>query len=170
MWLRKAYQAHRFTTIVIIFFFTLQLLNNIRQDIAISPWYAYGMYSKPEMVDTGIRAVTIIVNNYTLDPLDFMPQVWDKIAQPLLLYCDHVAWNQFVYETDIRRLMPFVNEQNFSNYIARQAFVAWYCRYLEKITNKKIESLYAEVASYAFEQGYWHKTSVVETLEIPNHE
>lgn len=160
MWLKQTYRTHRFTTVVVILFFTVQLLNNIRQDIAISPWYAYGMYSEPAQADSGIRVVTIMLNNHLLNPVDYMPQVWDKMAQPLVLYCNQEAWNQYVFKTDIKRLLPFTTEKNFSNTITRAEFSDWYFGYLENITNQKLEKLEAELATYSFEQGVWQKTAV----------
>ena len=47
MYLKKLYKHNKFLfTVIVILFALLQLINNIRQDIAISPVYSYGMYSE----------------------------------------------------------------------------------------------------------------------------
>lgn len=161
MWLKNAYQSNRLLTSFIVLFFAIQLINNIRQDIAISPWYAYGMYSQKVLSDTGIDVVSLCINGKEQKPSDFMPQVWDKIAQPLILYSKQAFWNQYQFQTDIHRLIPFANQEHFINHITDNDFYIWYCNYIESITHITIRELKWEYAIYSYDQGNWIKTKVI---------
>ncbi len=168
MWLKKAYQSNRFITILVIIFFTIQLINNIRQDIAISPWYAYGMYSEKVLSDTNVAVVTLTVNGKQLQPTDFMPQVWDKMTQPLLLYYRQAEWNQFLFETDIQRLLPFSVQEHFINHISVNDFDNWYHHFIENIIHVSVHELNGEYALYSFDQSNWHKIKTLVQIQSIN--
>src|SRR4051794_27065993 len=107
MYLKRLYRHNKFLFIIIVLFVLAQLINNIRQDIAISPVYSYGMYSekiKPLHVYT---VPEIFGDGKQLKAKDFSPQQWDNITLPVIEFYAQRQWNLYQWQHDIKRLLPF---------------------------------------------------------------
>jgi hypothetical protein len=164
MWICDVWREKPKLSIFIILFFIIQIANNLRQDIAISPFYSYGMYSSVAHTDSPVNAVFIMVDNQQLNPLDFQPQVWDKITYPLVCFSKAKIWNKHLFETDINRLIPFVESERFTKMISEKEFQLWYKNYLEKIVDRRIETLDASIYKYQFENGKWRVLQLIYSI------
>lgn len=130
MYFRALYRHNKLLCIVITLFALAQLVNNIRQDIAISPIYSYGMYSEVITPRQEYRVPEIVVNNKLLRTQDFTPYQWENIALPLVMYDEQKTWNPDLWNADIKRLLPFADSTHFVNHITEVQFNSWYFRHL----------------------------------------
>lgn len=152
MYLQQLYRHNKWIFIAIIVFMMGQLLNNIRQDIAISPFYSYGMYSEKMYPQSHYTVCKIVVNGKTLETKDFTPQQWDNITLPLLKYALQQSWNKQIWQTDIHRLMPFADSNRFTNNLSLQDFEAWYKTYLVHQLHQPVKNLQATLIATPFKQ------------------
>jgi hypothetical protein len=150
MYLKRLYRHNKFLAVIIVSFALAQLINNTRQDIAISPIYAYGMYSEKIAPLPTYHVPEIFINSRQLQTKDFSPQQWDNIMLPVSLFYKQKEWNLAMWQTDIHRLIPFADSSKFTNNISEPEFKKWYKNHLEYLLNKKIDTLEIAFRHYFF--------------------
>ena len=150
MYLKQLYRHNKLLFLVIILFALAQIINNIRQDIAISPIYSYGMYSSKIKASDFYSVPEFFVDGVQLQTKDFSPQQWDNISQPVAKFYAQQYWNQNVWQKDIQRLLPFADSSKFVNNISEQDFRTWYKRHLESVFNREIDSVDILFTGYHF--------------------
>ena len=148
MYFNKLYRQNKWWGIAVLAFAVVQLGNNIRQDIAISPFYGYGMYSEKMTADSVYQVYEISVNKKILLAKDYSPQQWDNIMQPVILFYKQQQWNGYVWQTDIRRLLPFTDSANYMNHFSEPEFRVWYQQRLHQYTNTIIDQLIIKETIY----------------------
>ena len=152
MYLKKLYNHNKLLCLLIALFALAQFINNIRQDIAISPLYSYGMYSERMMPETVYSVPEIFVNDTMLRTKDFSPMEWDNIMQPVIKFHAQYNWNVNLWKQDIHRLVPFADSVNFVNQLDESQFKAWYQQHLENILQKQIDTLKIVLTNYSFDE------------------
>lgn len=152
MYLKKLYQHHKGWFVLIVLFATAQITNNIRQDIAFSPIYQYGMYSEYISPKDTLGVYEITVNGKLLQTKNFSPQGWDKIVLPIRYYANSTCNNSGIYYTDIQRLLQKIyittDSSNFIFPFDKYLFLKWYQPYLSSIINEKIDSMQINYVLY----------------------
>src|SRR5689334_20502182 len=141
MYLKRLYQHSKFLFTIIVLFALAQLINNVRQDIAISPIYSYGMYSEQIKPLSSYTVPEIFVNGTQLQAKDFSPQLWDNITLPVTEYYTQQQWNQSQWQQDIHRLLPFTDSSKFVNHISENEFQQWYHEHLHTLLQRHIDSV-----------------------------
>lgn len=126
MYFKALYRHNRLLCLAIALLALAQLVNNIRQDIAISPLYSYGMYSEVMDPQPVYLVPEIFVNGRLLRTQDFTPYQWENIALPLVMYRAQQTWNPALWHADIQRLLPFADATHFVNHLDDAGFNAWY--------------------------------------------
>src|SRR5438874_750097 len=122
MYLKRLYHHNKFLFIIIVLFALAQLINNVRQDIAISPVYSYGMYSEQIKPLHFYVVPEVFIDGKQLQAKDFSPQQWDNITLPITEFYAQHQWNLYQWQHDIKRLLPFTDSSKFVNYITEQGF------------------------------------------------
>ena len=150
MYLKQLYQHNKILCAAKKLFALAQLINNIRQDIAISPIYSYGMYSSRIMPADFYNDPEIFVNGKQLKAQDFSPPQWDNITLPVTQFYAQESWNLHQWQQDIHRLLPFTDSAKFVNNISEKQFKAWYATHLQTILKRKIESVSIVFTNYHF--------------------
>ena len=137
MYLKRLYKQHTGWFIIVVVFTVAQIINNVRQDIAFSPIYQYGMYSEYISPNDSLYGYDIIVNGKPLQTSDFSPQQWDKISLPLRYYANSYCNNSNIFNTNIKRLLQKISiTADSSKYVSgfsENAFMNWYKSYLSGI-------------------------------------
>lgn len=133
-----------------LLFAIAQLVNNIRQDIAISPVYSYGMYSEKISPVSTYTVPEVFVNGKQLQTKDFTPQQWDNITVPVSKYYEQKEWNSAVWNTDIYRLLPFSDSTKFLNSLTEIQFQKWYKNHIAFILNEKVDSVNIAFSNYQY--------------------
>lgn len=151
--------------LTIILFVVAQLANNIRQDIAISPLYSYGMYSEVIEPDSLYVVPEIFVDGKQLQTMNFTPMEWENISFPVTLFYQQKDWNNKIWQKDIHRLLPLTDISKFTNHITEQEFREWYKSHLQSVLKKDIDSTEILFSTYAFDGNGLHKIK-----SIPAHE
>ncbi len=134
MYLRKLYHHNKALFVLVFIFALVQLVNNIRRDAAISPVYAYGMYSEVMTPQREYLIPRVTVNGKPLYVGDFSPQEWDKIYLPLILFRRQEQHNKAVYTNNILPLFHFGDAAVYTNQMSTATFDNWYRQYLQTIT------------------------------------
>ena len=158
MYLKKLYRHNKLLFIILVLFALAQLINNIRQDIFISPIYSYGMYSiqiKPTQFYT---VPEIFADGRQLEAKDFSPQQWDNITLPASEFYAQDQWNLYQWQHDIKRLLPFTDSSKFVNHITEQEFKQWYHQHLQSLLHRHIDSV-----NIIFSEYYFNDTSFIRT-------
>ena len=150
MYLSKLYQHNKFLFIIICLFALAQLINNIRQDIAISPVYSYGMYSEQIKPLPFYTVPEIFIDGKQLQAKDFSPQQWDNITLPVTEFYAQQQWNVYQWQQDIHRLLPFTDSSKFVNHITEREFKQWYHQHLESLLHRQIDSINIVFSKYHF--------------------
>lgn len=151
MFLLKLYQQHKGWFFFVLLFILIQLINNIRQDIAISPFYQYGMYSQKIVEQKSYEVYEVEVNGNVLQTQNFSPQEWDKIILPLQMNASQKQWNSNVYSSTIKRLLHTNDSTIYVNRnYSEDEFNDWYKDYLQNIINKKIDSVSVKTKTVSF--------------------
>lgn len=150
MYINRLYKHNKFVCILVVLFAFAQLINNIRQDIAISPFYSYGMYSEHMPVRQTYTVPEILVNGKQLQTKDFTPQEWDNITVPVSKFYEQKEWNTAMWRADIHRLLPFSDSTIFLNQLNENDFKSWYKSHLANLLNRKIDSVAIDFNKYNF--------------------
>ena len=150
MYLKQLYHHNKFWFAVIVLFALLQVINNVRQDIAISPVYSYGMYSEKISPAESYTVTEIFVNGKQLTPIDFTPQQWDNISLPVSMYQSQADWNLAVWQQDIHRLLPFADSVHYVNDITDKQFNAWYKLHLQSVLGYTVDTVNIQFNKYLF--------------------
>jgi hypothetical protein len=158
MYLKKLYRHNKFLFAVIVLFALAQLINNIRQDIAISPIYSYGMYSSKIYPHQFYTVPEVFVDGKQLQTKNFSPSQWDHITFPVKRFYEQGEWNLYQWQHDIHRLLPFADSTKFINTMTEDQFKEWYHRYLETFLLKNIDSVNILFANYYFNDTTFIKT------------
>jgi hypothetical protein len=161
MYLKKLYHHNKFWFIIVVLFALAQLLNNIRQDIAISPVYSYGMYSEQINPLPFYTVPEIFIDSKQLQAGDFSPQQWDNITLPVTEFYSQQKWNLYLWQQDIHRLLPFTDSSKFINDITGKEFKKWYHQHLQSLLHKHVDSV-----NIIFSKYYFNGTSFVRTSEL----
>lgn len=159
MYLKQLYQHNKWLFCAIVLFITGQLSNNIRQDIAISPVYSYGMYSMPVTPSNSYTVPEIFINGKQLQAKDFSPQQWDNIILPVTKFNAQQNWNLNQWQQDISRLLPFSDSLKFVNNITEAQFRKWYSKRLLSISDQPADSVCIAFASYYFNGSFFIKAT-----------
>ncbi len=171
MYLKELYQHHKGWFVVVILFATAQLVNNIRQDISLSPIYLYGMYSAYISPNNMHDVFEIDINGKTLQAKDFSPQQWDNIILPLKYYSNSAGNNNNMYANDIKRLLQqfhiTADSSKFIYPLDKNRFMIWYKSYLSSLLKKKVDSLQISYSLYKFDSTF-HKIQSRPFTEICN--
>lgn len=157
MYLSRLYRHNKILFLLIVLFAFAQLGNNIRQDIAISPLYSYGMYSEVIKPKSLYIVPEIFVNGKQLQTKDFTPMEWENISFPVTQFYRQKEWNNEVWKTDIHRLLPFTDSSKFANALTEMEFRQWYKRHLQSILTEHIDSTAISFSTYAFDGETLHK-------------
>jgi hypothetical protein len=158
MYLEKLYQHNKLLFIIIVLFALAQLINNMRQDIAISPVYSYGMYSEQIRPLHFYTVPEIFADGKQLQAKDFSPQQWDNITFPVTEFYTQQQWNLSQWQQDIHRLLPFTDSSKFVNHITEQEFKRWYHQHVQSLLGRNINSV-----SIVFTRYYFNGTSFIRT-------
>lgn len=154
MYLKKLYKQHKGWFIIVVIFSAAQIINNVRQDIAFSPVYQYGMYSEYLSPKDTLYVYDVIVNGKQLQASNFSPQQWDKISLPLRYYANSYCNNSNIY-TNIKRLLQKISiVTDSSNYVFpfdETGFMNWYKPYLSGMIKQNISSLQVNYSLYKFD-------------------
>ena len=150
MYIIKLYRHNKLVCIIVILFVIAQLVNNIRQDIAISPVYSYGMYSEKISPVSTYTVPEVFVNGKQLQTKDFTPQQWDNITVPVSKYYEQKEWNSAVWNTDIHRLLPFSDSTKFLNSLTEIQFKKWYKDHIAFILNEQVDSVNITFSNYQY--------------------
>ena len=158
MYLKHLYRHNKLLCIAITLLVLAQLINNIRQDIAISPLYSYGMYSEIIKPDSIYTIPEIFVNGARLRTRDYTPLQWENIALPVNMFYEQQQWNLNVWQTDIKRLLPFADSVHFVNTLTENEFKDWYRQHLQTVLNTQIQTLNIDFTAYSFDGQQLHQT------------
>jgi hypothetical protein len=150
MYLKKLYRHNKFLFIIIVLFAIAQLINNIRQDIAISPVYSYGMYSEQIKPLPFYTVPEIFINGKQLQAKDFSPQQWDNITLPVTEFYAQQHWNLFQWQQDIHRLLPFTDSSKFVNHVTERGFKQWYHQHMQSSLHRHVDSVNIIFSKYHF--------------------
>jgi hypothetical protein len=150
MYLSKLYRHSKLLFIILSLFALAQLTNNIRQDIAISPVYSYGMYSEQIKPLPFYTVPEIFVDGRQLQTRNFSPSQWDNIALPVTDFYTQQQWNLYQWQQDIHRLLPFTDSSKFVNHITEKKFKEWYHKHLQSLLHRNIDSVNITFSKYHF--------------------
>lgn len=148
MYLKRLWWHNKFLFGLLVLFAAFQILNNIRQDVAFSPTYTYGMYSQVIRPQKKYIVPEIIVNGRVLQTKNFTPQQWDKIIQPIVLFQKQDEWNRAEFNIYIGRLLHIEDSGYYVNELSQAAFNEWYKKYLSAIIDANISSLSLQFQEY----------------------
>ena len=155
MYLKELYRHNKGWFIIVILFIVVQLINNIRQDVSISPIYQYGMYSAYIPSKKVFDVFEVKADKRILQPKDFSPQQWDKIILPIRYYANSGRNNNAMYDQDIKRLLNKLHitaeSSNFIYSFNEYAFINWYKPYLSSIIKEKIHHVEINCVQYQFD-------------------
>lgn len=169
MYLKELYKQSKGWFIVATLFIIVQLVNNIRQDVSLSPVYQYGMYSKYISPKEPQGVFEINVNGKILQPENFSIRQWDKIILPLRYFAASKCNNNTFYEHDVKRLFQKIyiiaDSSQFIYPFDTSAFFKNYQPYLSYVTNEKIKSLHINYSIYQLDSSF-HKTQTGPLREI----
>jgi len=161
MYLLKLYRHNKLLFIIIALFALAQLVNNVRQDIAISPVYSYGMYSEQIRPLHFYTVPEIFIDDIQLQAKDFSPQQWDNITLPVTEFYTQQQWNLFQWQQDIHRLLSFADSSKFVNHITEQEFKQWYHQHMQSLLHRHIDSV-----NIVFSKYYFNDTSFTRTNKL----
>ena len=150
MYLQKLYIHNKKLCILLTLFAAAQIINNLRQDVAISPIYIYGMYSEKMNPKNEYIIPEIFVDDAQLQAKNFSPYEWEKVMQPIILFNKQNAWNNDLYQKYISRILYTNNKNFYENNISQKQFDDWYKIYLENNLNKKIKTVSVKFKPYLF--------------------
>ena len=150
MYLKKVYRHNKLLFAAIILFAAAHLINNIRQDIAISPLYSYGMYSQRITPSNSYTVPEIFVNGKQLQTQNFSPQQWDNISLPVTKFYAQQDWNLNQWQQDIHRLLPFTDSLKFVNSLNETDFKNWYKLHLQFVLKQPVDSVQTVFTDYFF--------------------
>lgn len=158
MYLKELFLQSKIWFTLVAIFIVFQLVNNLRQDVAISPVYQYGMYSAPIPPRPLYSSFEVKVNGRVLRPEHYTVQQWDKIILPLVYYSNAGCNNKMIYDNNIRRLLSYVgitaDPSNFIYPYNRQAFLEWYRLYLSSFIGEEAYSVEVNVNKYRFDSSF----------------
>src|ERR1043165_5318387 len=97
MYIRRLWLHNKILCSVVILFASFQLINNVRQDIAFSPIYTYGMYSETLLPQKKYTVPEITIDGSLLQTRNFTPEEWDDIVQPVALFSQQQRWNRLQF-------------------------------------------------------------------------
>ena len=135
MYLSRLYRHNKILFLLIVLFAVAQLVNNIRHDIAISPFYSYGMYSEVIKPDSVYKVAEIYVNGKQLQSKDFTALEWENISFPVTQFYRQEEWNKKIWKQDIHRLLHFTDSSKFANNLTDDDFLQWYKLHLQSVLN-----------------------------------
>jgi len=150
MYLKQLYAANKIWFIIIMLFIIIQVAMDVRQDIAASPVYHYGMYSNKISPQKEYSVIEIYVNGMQLQAKDYSPYIWDKINQPAELFKTQQAWNTDLWNTDIKRLLHIRDSTRYVNHITAQQFNSWYKNYVAGILYKAVDTIAINTSTWTF--------------------
>ena len=148
MYLKRLWLHNKILCGLLVLFAAFQILNNIRQDVAFSPAYTYGMYSQVMHPQKKYIVPEINVNGRLLQTKNFTPQQWDKIIQPVVLFQRQDEWNRAEFNTYIRRLLHFEDSSHYVNGLSQAQFHEWYKEYVSAVIHSNISSLSIQFHEY----------------------
>jgi len=148
MYLKRLWLHNKILCGLLVLFSAFQILNNIRQDVAFSPAYTYGMYSQVFHRQKKYIVPEIIVNGRVLQTKNFTPQQWDKIIQPVAIFQKQSEWNRAEFNMHIRRLLHLEDSSHYTNGLSEAGFNDWYKQYLAAILHANISSLSLQFQEY----------------------
>jgi hypothetical protein len=132
----------------------MQLFINVKRGLVVSPFYHYGMYSKPMAADTTYQVAEIYVNGRLLRSDAYTAQQWDKIIQPVVLYQNQQSWNSYLYNEQVARLLHIQDSLPYTNRLTKAGFAAWYRTYLESFAvQESVQHLKVTFSQYRFTIG-----------------
>jgi len=135
---------------VIIIFIAGQLFINYKRGLVFSPFYHYGMYSSIIKPATQYNITEVFVDSERLAAKDFSPQEWDNIMQPVIKFDEQKKWNDELWQTNIKRLLPFADAAKFNNNITKEEFDQWYQSHLQNLLDRKINKIDMISGNYDF--------------------
>ena len=148
MYLKRLWLHNKILCGLLVLFAAFQILNNIRQDVAFSPAYTYGMYSQVFRPQKKYIVPEIIVNGRVLQTKNFTPQQWDKIIQPVAVFQKQSEWNRAEFNFYIRRLLHIEDSSHYTNRLSQAGFNDWYKQYLSAIIHANISTLSIQFQEY----------------------
>lgn len=151
MYLQRVYKHNKWLCLFLILFAAAQVINNLRQDAAISPVYVYGMYSEVISPEPMYGVPEIFVDGIRLHTSDFSPFEWEKIVRPIMLFKKQYEWNNTLYDDYISRIIHTNNKKLYINTTTQQQFDDWYKPYLEGCLHKKINDVSVKFSLYSFD-------------------
>ncbi len=166
MYLKKLYQQNKFWFVIVSLFAILQLVNNIRQDVAITPVYQYGMFSEVVKPEKNYLVFEFFVNGTLLQTKNFSPQQWDKIIVPIQLFSKQKEWNSYWFHNDIQRLLNVSDSSKYMNDISQQQFNNWYKDYLQALLNEKVNSVIIQFNQYQFNESQFIKLQTINSYSV----
>jgi hypothetical protein len=150
MYFKKLYDHNKILFVIILMFVFAQLFNNIRRDAAISPIYAYGMYSAIIKPKNYYIVPQIQVNGKPLESKNFSPQQWDKIELPLHFFRSQQQFNYELYATHIQPLLGVNDSSKYINQLTPTQFDKWYKKYLTTFLPETADSIQVIWQQYFF--------------------
>jgi hypothetical protein len=92
----------------------------------------------------------VFVDGERLAAKDFSPQEWDNIMQPVIKFDEQKKWNDELWQTNIKRLLPFADAAKFNNNITKEEFDQWYQSHLQNLLDRKINKIDMISGNYDF--------------------
>ena len=150
MYLQQLYRHNKTLCVLLVLLGAAQIINNLRQDVAISPIYVYGMYSEKMQPKPEYTVPEIFVDDVQLQAKNFTPFQWEKMVQPIILFNKQEIWNNDLYKNYISRIVYTKNKHLYVNNISQKQFDDWYKSYLENNLHKKIKGISVKFSTYLF--------------------
>ena len=167
MYLKRLWLHNKALCWLVILFAAFQLINNIRQDVAFSPVYTYGMYSQVIKPQKKYVIPEITVNGVLLQTKNFTPQQWDKILQPVLFFSKQETWNRLQFNKYIHRLLHIEDSALYLNHMSQAQFNEWYRSYISYILKTDISTLSIQFNEYDLSSGQPVKLPSGQTITVP---
>jgi len=165
-YIKRLWLHNKILCSLIILFAAFQVINNIRQDVAFSPVYTYGMYSQVIQPQKTYIVPEITANGKLLMTKDFTPQQWDKIIQPVLVFSNQEQWNRFQFNNYIHRLLPVNDSGFYVNHLSQSQFNDWYKKYLAAIIRSDISHLSIQFVEYDLSNRSPVKLRCLQTITV----
>lgn len=150
MFFTKLWKHNKVICILIALYAIAQVVNNLRQDVAISPIYVYGMYSEKINPRWHYQVPEIFVDDKQLMAKDCSAYQWEMITRPVMLFYKQYEWNNHLYDDYIQRLLHVQNKKNYINTNTEQEFKDWYKTYLENRLHQNIHKVTIKFTDYSF--------------------
>ena len=159
MFLTKLYRHSKMGFLIVIVFLFAFVYINYKWGVVATPIYQYGMYSAPFHIRDTQEVYLVRVNGKVVDcgKLSFADR--DIVQLYLSNYEKQARVNEVVYRT-MNKYLNFTRSigadysSKFCNNISDTVFTSWYRAKLEKIINKRVDSMSVYKVYYTWQENH----------------